>query len=93
MDIHALTLGRMLHFCGQFVDGQVSGMLVDDGGAWKVRAEMCLGFNHVFWFAALQTSCVPFPSREENIDQVVSHFSLSPAFFGDKTFLSLLVVV
>lgn len=39
MDINALSLGAMLSFCGQFIDGRVNRMLVDDAGVWKVDAE------------------------------------------------------
>ena len=43
MDINALTLGKMLCFCGQFVDGQASGMVLQEDGIWKVDPEQLLG--------------------------------------------------
>ena len=42
-DINALTLGKMLYFCGQFVDGQASGMVLQEDGMWKVDPEQLLG--------------------------------------------------
>ena len=42
-DINALTLGKMLCFCSQFVDGQASSMVLEEGGMWKVDPERLLG--------------------------------------------------
>lgn len=38
-----LTLGKLLAFCGQFVDGQVKRMIVEEHGAWKVDSEQSFG--------------------------------------------------
>ena len=46
MDVNALTLGKMLEFCGQFLDGQASRMVLENqGGVWKVDPEQCLSKN------------------------------------------------
>ena len=43
MDMNALTLGKMLSFCGQFIDGQAVSMLLQEDGEWKVDPEQILG--------------------------------------------------
>lgn len=42
-DINAFTLGKMLSFCGQFIDGQAASMLLQEDGEWKVDPELLLG--------------------------------------------------
>lgn len=43
-----LTLGKLPAFCGQFVDGQVSVMVVQEDGVWKVDPEQRFGCDSGF---------------------------------------------
>ena len=44
-DINALSLGRVLQLCGQFVDGRVASMIVVEDGDWKIDAGQSLCFE------------------------------------------------
>ena len=39
VDINALTLGRMLEFSAQFLDGRLEGLLIKQGAEWLVDGE------------------------------------------------------
>ena len=55
-DINAFTLGKMLSFCGQFIDGQAASMLLPEDGEWKV--DLCLGnCNHLWSLVCVLQRC------------------------------------